>query len=110
MGELLDRLPELELHVDIGHANLQVPVNTTEEILAAYGARRRHAHLHDSKGAHADLHLPLGAGNISLGRVIRGLKRCGYDGTITLDVLTPDHHHLEYSRDALRRLWDEMPA
>src|SRR3954463_10609827 len=33
LGELLDPLPELGLHLDIGHANLLVPSNTTEEIL-----------------------------------------------------------------------------
>jgi sugar phosphate isomerase/epimerase len=35
--ELLDRVPNLGLHLDIGHANLIVPHNTTREILAAYG-------------------------------------------------------------------------
>ena len=107
LGELLDPLPELGLHLDIGHANLQVPHNTTEEILEAYGSRLRHVHMHDNKGGGADLHLPLGAGNIDLPRMIRALKRCGYDGTITLEVFTPDRHFLTYSRDQLRRIWDE---
>src|SRR5689334_18498668 len=39
LGELLDPVPELGLHLDIGHANLQVPNNTTREILAAHGHR-----------------------------------------------------------------------
>ncbi|HEX5544612.1 MAG TPA: TIM barrel protein, partial [Nitrospira sp.] len=30
LGELLDPMPELGLHLDIGHANLIVPQNTTE--------------------------------------------------------------------------------
>jgi len=107
LGELLDAVPELGLHLDIGHANLLVPFNTTEEILNAYGPRLRHVHLHDNKGGHADLHLPLGAGTLDLPRVIGALKRCGYDGTITLEVFTPDRHYLAYSRDVLRRLWDE---
>ena len=29
----------------------------------------------------------------------------GYDGTITLEVSTPDSHHLAYSRDLLQRVW-----
>jgi len=107
LGELLDPLPELGLHLDIGHANLEVPHNTTEEILQAYGTRLRHVHLHDNKGGFADLHLPLGAGTLELGSAIRALKRCGYDGTITLEVFTPDKHYLMYSRDVLRRIWDE---
>jgi hypothetical protein len=34
------------------------------------------------------------------------LQATGYDGTITLEVFTPDRHHLAYSRDVLRRIWD----
>ncbi|PWU05880.1 MAG: sugar phosphate isomerase/epimerase [Terriglobia bacterium] len=107
LGELLDPLPELGLHLDIGHANLQVPYNTTEEILLAYGTRLRHVHLHDNKGGHADLHLPLGAGTVDVRNAIRALKRCEYNGTITLEVFTPDRHYLAYSRDVLRRMWNE---
>lgn len=110
LGELLESVPELGLHLDIGHANLQVPYNTTEEILTVYGDRLRHVHLHDNKGGFADLHMPLGTGNVDLPRMIRALKRCGYDGTITLEVFTPDRHYLTYSRDLLRHLWDETAA
>jgi sugar phosphate isomerase/epimerase len=106
LGELLDPVPELGLHLDIGHANLQVKENSTEEILAAYGSRLRHVHLHDNRGGE-DLHLPLGVGNLDVHRGIRALKKCGYDGTITLEVFTPDKHYLSYSRDLLRRIWDE---
>lgn len=106
LGELLDPLPQVGLHLDIGHANLQVPHNTTEEILAAYGSRLRHVHLHDNRGGHADLHLPLGAGDVDVPRAIQTLKACGYDGSITLEVFTRDRRHLAYSRDVLRRLWN----
>ena len=107
LGEILDRLPEVGLHLDIGHANLQVPHNTTEEILDAYGGRLRHVHLHDNRGGHQDLHLPLGSGTVDVKRSIQALQRCGYDGTITLEVFTPDRQHLRYSRDVLRRTWTE---
>lgn len=105
LGELLDPLPELKLHLDVGHANLEVPENTTPEILDAYRDRLRHVHLHDNRGGNADLHLPLGAGTLDVERMVGLLKRCGYDGTITLEVFTPDKHHLIYSRDVLRRIW-----
>lgn len=105
LGELLDPLPELGLHLDIGHANLMVAFNTTEEILNAYGPRLRHVHLHDNKGGHADLHLPLGTGTVPLERSIQALQRAGYDGTITLEVFAPDRHYLSYSRDVLRQTW-----
>ena len=108
LGELLDAMPELGLHLDIGHANLLVPVNTTEEILQAYGSRLRHVHLHDNNGGSADLHLPLGAGQIDVRRYVGALKAAGYEGTITLEVFTPDRRHFEYSRDILRAMWDEV--
>jgi len=107
LGDLLEPEPELGLHLDIGHANLEVRSNTTEEILEAYSSRLRHVHLHDNRGGFADLHLPLGAGNIDLPRVIRCLKRRGYDGTITPEVFTSDRRYLTYSRDVLKRVWDE---
>jgi sugar phosphate isomerase/epimerase len=110
LGELLDPEPELGLHLDIGHANLLVDYNTTDELLAAYGPRLRHVHLHDNKGGSADLHLPLGAGNIDTAQYVRSLQASGYDRTITLEVFTPDRRHLAYSREVLRRVWDECAA
>jgi sugar phosphate isomerase/epimerase len=110
LGELLDPLPELGLHLDVGHANLLVVHNTMEELLSAYGTRLRHVHLHDNKGGAADLHLPLGTGTVDLRQAVRLLKGLGYDGTITLEVFTPDPHHLVYSRDLLQRVWSEEPA
>ncbi|PWU14288.1 MAG: sugar phosphate isomerase/epimerase [Verrucomicrobia bacterium] len=108
LSELLDPMPELGFHLDIGHANLLVTRNTTDELLAAYGNRIRHVHLHDNKGGNADLHLPLGAGNLDLEQHLRSLKKAGYDGTITLEVFSPDRHHLAYSRDVLRKLWAQV--
>jgi sugar phosphate isomerase/epimerase len=107
LAPLLDPFPEIGLHLDIGHANLMVSENTTEELLQAYGPRLRHVHLHDNKGGSADLHLPLGTGTVDVEQHVRSLKRCGYDGTITLEVFARDRHYLAYSRDVLRQLWDE---
>jgi len=110
LGELLDPVPELGLHLDIGHANLMVPWNQTEAILRKYGSRLRHVHLHDNRGGHEDLHLPLGAGNIDVRWAVRCLQDCDYDGTITLEVFSADRHYLAWSRDKLRQLWDEELA
>ncbi len=107
LAELLEPLPELALHLDIGHANLLVDRNTTDELLAAYGSRLRHVHLHDNKGGSADLHLPLGAGTLDTAHYVSALQAAGYDGTITLEVFTPDRRHLSYSREVLRRTWNE---
>lgn len=110
LSELLEPLPELGLHLDIGHANLHVPVNTTEQLLTAYGERLQHVHLHDNKGGTADLHLPLGAGNIDVKRHLRELQRLGYDGTITLEVFTLDRSYLIHSKELLRSTWDAVCA
>jgi sugar phosphate isomerase/epimerase len=108
LGDLLEPLPKLGLHLDIGHANLLVPRNTTGEILAAWGSRLQHVHLHDNRGGHDDLHLPLGTGNVDVRSAVRSLKECGYNGTITLEVFSQDRHYLTYSRDVLRRVWNEV--
>jgi sugar phosphate isomerase/epimerase len=104
LGELLNPLPDLGLHLDIGHANLLVPANTTSEILAAFGDRLRHVHLHDNKGGHEDLHLPLGAANIDVRRAVHALKDCKYDSTITLEVFSPDRHYRIRRRSAAPHL------
>lgn len=108
LAPLLDVMPEVGLHLDIGHSNLMVEPNSADELIAAYGARLRHVHLHDNKGGDRDLHLPLGTGTVDVPHYVRTLKHSGYDGTITLEVFTPDKHHLEYSRDVLRKIWDGM--
>lgn len=107
IGQILDALPQVGLHLDIGHANLMVPDNTTEALLARFGRRLRHVHLHDNKGGSADLHLPLGAGTVDVRRHVRALKRAGYDGTITLEVFAADKALFEHSRNVLQRIWDE---
>ncbi len=106
-GRLLDAISELGFHLDIGHANLQVSLNTTEELLNAYSSRLRHVHLHDNRGA-TDDHLPLGAGTVDAAKHLRSLHATGYDGTITLEVFTPDKRLLAYSRDVVRQMWDEI--
>jgi sugar phosphate isomerase/epimerase len=110
LAELLDPLPELGLHLDIGHANLLTLMNTADEIIRVYINRLRHVHLHDNKGGGADLHLPLGAGTMNVARHVRTLKAAGYDGKITLEVFSEDRRYLAFSRDILRRLWDGQPA
>jgi sugar phosphate isomerase/epimerase len=105
LAPLLEAMPELGLHLDIGHCNLRVETNSADELITAFGSRLRHVHLHDNKGGTMDLHAPLGTGTVNVAHHIRALKESGYDGTITLEVFTPDRHYLAYSRDVLRRIW-----
>jgi sugar phosphate isomerase/epimerase len=108
LGEILDGMPELCLHLDIGHCNLMVRENTAGEILARYMDRIRHVHLHDNRGGTADLHLPLGAGTLDYQRYIRVLKQSGYNSTITLEVFTGNPGDLVASSRLLRQLWKEL--
>lgn len=104
LGGLLEAIPDLGLHLDVGHT-LLAGSSPLEEILAAWGSRLRHVHLHDNKGGSADLHLPLGAGILDLAASVKALKGSGYDGTITLEVFSPDREYLRYSVDRLREAW-----
>lgn len=108
LADLLDAVPELGLHLDIGHCNLQVPQNTALEIIDAFGPRIRHVHIHDNKGGYADLHLPLGAGTLDFRKPLQALQSWGYDGTITLEVFSEDHGYLAYSRDVLKKTWQAL--
>jgi sugar phosphate isomerase/epimerase len=108
LGELLDPIPDIGLHLDIGHSNLMVRYNSASEIVQKYGKRLKHVHLHDNKGGAADLHLPLGTGNVDVPGELRMLKRSGYNETITLEVFAPDRHYLAYSRDIVRKLWNSV--
>jgi len=105
--EALTRLPELGFHLDVGHANLNVERNRTEEFLKSFRDRLVHVHLSDNFGKSEDLHLPLGAGTINWHKIIGLLKKSGYDGTITLEVFSPDRRYLLFSRDKLREIWGE---
>lgn len=107
LGPIMEAVPQLGLHLDIGHSNLAVEHNTAAELIAQFGRRLAHVHVHDNRGGHADLHLAIGMGQIDLAKHMRQLRASGYDETITLEVFAPDRHFLGYSRDRLRELWDK---
>lgn len=106
LAPIFEAVPQLGLHLDIGHSNLGVEHNTAGELIAQLGRRLAHVHVHDNRGGLADLHLALGMGQIDVARHIRQLRASGYDQTITLEVFAPDRHFLGYSRERLRHFWD----
>lgn len=108
LGDLLDAIPELGLHLDIGHCNLQVVTNTAAEIIRTYGPRIKHVHIHDNKGGVADLHLPLGTGTLDYINPLKALQTWQYNGTITLEVFSEDRQFLAYSRDVLQETWKKL--
>jgi sugar phosphate isomerase/epimerase len=107
---IFEAVPDLGLHLDIGHSNLAVEHNTAAELIRKFSSRLAHVHLHDNRGGHADLHLALGMGNLDVPLYIRELRESGYDGTITLEVFATDRHFLAYSRDRLRDFWNAAAA
>lgn len=104
--QALSHIPQLGFHLDVGHANLNAERNRTGEFLQAFRDRLAHVHLSDNFGGREDLHLPLGAGAIDWRNIVSMLKSSGYDGTITLEVFSPDRRFLLLSRDKLREIWE----
>jgi sugar phosphate isomerase/epimerase len=108
LKSVFDAVPTLGWHLDVGHANLGSSTNATAVLLEAFGNRLSHVHFSDNKGGDADLHLPLGAGTIDWRWAVQLLKQSNYDGTITLEVFSPDTDYVAMSRSKVRGLWDEI--
>ena len=104
IAEIINGVPGLGFHLDVGHVFLSRKGTTLSEYLNRFGPILRHIHLSDNFGTD-DLHLPIGAGNINWKDVIDQIKRSGYDGTITLEVFSREREYLRLSRDKIISLW-----
>lgn len=107
LAPVLDPLPTVGLHLDIGHANIGTRKSHTRSLLERYGSRLKHVHLSDNKGR-SDDHLAIGAGVIDWRAELRALKATGYDGTLTLETFCGDSDLIVYSREKVKRLWAEL--
>lgn len=106
LAPVLAGCPELDLTLDIGHAQLFTTSNRSFEYLAHWSDRIRHVHAHDNRGGNSlehDLHLPIGEGTIDFAGIFRALVQVGYEETVTLEV---SHAYLRTSLDRLRQLID----
>ncbi|MEE8569843.1 MAG: sugar phosphate isomerase/epimerase family protein [Candidatus Bathyarchaeia archaeon] len=101
---ILNEVPELFFHIDIGHANLFR--RRPEQFIKKFHEKLRHVHLHDNM-RDLDLHLPMGCGNIDWEKTIRVLKQY-YDGTITLEIFSRDRDYVLLSKEKLTILWNEI--
>jgi sugar phosphate isomerase/epimerase len=107
---ILKQNPDLGLHLDVGHANLNLGLgvaNRTFDFLAEFADRLMHVHLSDNRGGGDDLHLPLGTGTVDWRGVARALKEAGYDGTVTLEVFSRERDYLRQSRAFWLKLWSD---
>ncbi len=103
--KILNALPEIGFHLDVGHANLFGSGNKTELFLKKFHERLVHVHFSDNRGGNEDMHLPIGAGNINWVEVIKTLKKYNYNGTITLEIFSEYREHLLTSKEIIKRLY-----
>ena len=110
IAAVMESVPLLRFHLDSGHANLERNYDRWDEYLDRLGHKLLHVHLSEND-ATADQHLPLGAAprsTMEWPQHVKKLKATGYDGTITLEVFSPQKEYLLLSRDLLRRWWAEV--
>ncbi len=103
LSRLIREVPDLLIHVDIGHAN--ITGIQPSAYFTTFGTRVAHLHVHDNNGVE-DLHLPLGAGKIDWKQTIRQIRKY-YDGTITLEVFCKDREYVLLSKKKLTQWWEE---
>jgi sugar phosphate isomerase/epimerase len=101
MRAMLDAVPGMKLHIDIGHANLHG--KQPADYITALHNDLVHIHLHDNKGTD-DLHLPMGCGSIDWEKTIAALKKV-YDGTVTLEIFASDLDYVLLCKEKFLKLW-----
>lgn len=99
--KILDSVPGLLFHLDIGHANLFG--RNPEDFIKAFSKKLAHVHLHDNNGKY-DQHLPIGKGIIKWASIIKTLKE-SYDETITLEIFSGSKESILISRKRLIDIW-----
>ncbi len=100
---LIDRVSELYMTLDIGHAFLNGGIDKLKSYLSKLKGKIMHLHAHDNDLSR-DLHLPIGAGRIRWREVAEEIRSAGYRGTITLEPHASDLDYLKISRDKIAAL------
>jgi sugar phosphate isomerase/epimerase len=107
-AKLAEAVAGLQMHLDVGHANLGK--DHGDAFCHKLGHHIRHVHVSDNRSK-ADDHMPLGAGNIDWSKIVQALKMIGYDEAITLEVFGRDPRtlfkYLDISRNFLLDLWSQ---
>jgi sugar phosphate isomerase/epimerase len=91
LAEVFTRVPRLKACLDVGHASLDGQKERPLEIVSLLGDRLALVHAHDNRQGHGeagDLHLPFGRGTIPLESILRGVRRSGFDGHVTLEFFS----------------------
>jgi len=101
MARVLDAVPGLLCHLDIGHCNLfgRDPAG----MVRAFADRLHHVHVHDND-RRSDLHLPVGTGTIDWPDVFAALREAGYERTLTLEVFSDDRDYVLLAKQKVEAL------
>ena len=104
---MLQRFPKLKLTLDTGHANIgSHRGQRIFRFIEQFGQRIGHLHVSDNFGERDD-HIPVGAGKIDFKKIVKALKKCGYDDTATLEIFSEDRRELQASRDRFDAVFSE---
>lgn len=100
---VLDKVSELKVHFDIGHAFISGGMPIIKKFISYFGSRIAHIHIHDNHGKH-DEHLALRRGKINWKTVVSSLKKINYNKTITFEVFKSDKDLIK-SQTYFKKLW-----
>jgi sugar phosphate isomerase/epimerase len=103
VAKILQALPKLYFHLDIGHAFLHG--RDVCKFIRKFHSKLKHVHVHDNFGKD-DLHLPIGTGKIKWEDIIKELKRY-YDGTITLEIFS-DKEYVLLTKKKFEEMWKRL--
>jgi sugar phosphate isomerase/epimerase len=90
---MFDKVPDLRMTLDMGHAQLLSRENTSFSFIENCFSRIAHVHVHDNRGGKSpkdDIHLPLGDGIVEYRRIFTLLAEKGYESTMTMEVKPAD--------------------
>jgi sugar phosphate isomerase/epimerase len=104
---IVNRVPGLKVHIDIGHAFIWGGMKNTEKFITVFGNKIEHVHLHDNHGKF-DEHLPIGKGKINWRRVVSVLRKINYEKTITLEIFSENRENVVKSREKIKNLFRDI--
>ncbi len=101
---IVDRVPELRVHLDIGHAFINGGMSNVKEFIKTFRSKIEHIHIHDNHGQN-DEHLPLGVASLEYEKIVKLLKKIKYNKTITVEIFTRDRDYVQFCMNKLKNLW-----
>jgi len=106
---ILENVPDLKLHLDIGHAHVAGGMSDVVLLIEKTHDRIAHLHYSDNNGTF-DQHLTLGAGKVDWSKVVNLTKKYLPETSIALEVFArtkkTQREFQLMSRDKLKQLWE----